>query len=276
MTFPFLTNTSCALAAGIYAIRGNDEMASKLTMAQYYFWTFYCGYLGTLLLFAGVRLMRLLDKHLLVQSELRVNIQKVKTGALKVRIIVVVGTSCMWIFAFLLGLYSACREAVMMNQATNMVVAAVWLFAGPIATFFVEIAVLINPEIAAQLGHLSFGSSSDSRMSHEQLGCNSRKLTSFELGLSSKVKSTQSNFIISKCQLDEDARFSFNIIKRPEDSKDVLLLDEKDSITTSNDSSKLTKVEQEQQKYNATIGRVRTPPPFRAAASSSTNSNTLF
>ncbi|GAN02661.1 hypothetical protein MAM1_0026d02106 [Mucor ambiguus] len=276
MTFPFLTNTSCALAAGIYAVRGNDEMASKLTMAQYYFWTFYCGYLGTLLLFAGVRLMRLLDKHLLVQSELRVNIQKVKTGALKVRIIVVVGTSCMWIFAFLLGLYSACREAVMMNQVTNMVVAAVWLFAGPIATFFVEIAVLINPEIAAQLGHLSFGSSSDSRMSHDQLGANSRKLTSFELGLSFKAKSTQGNFITSTTsQLDEDVRFSFNIIKKPEDSMDVLLLDEKDSIITSNESNKFTKVEQEQQKYNDTVGRVRTPPPFRTTTSSSSN-NSVF
>ncbi|KAL7318084.1 hypothetical protein PS15m_004353 [Mucor circinelloides] len=275
VTFPFLTNTSCALAAGIYAVRGNNEMASKLTMAQYYFWTFYCGYLGTLLLFAGVRLMRLLDKHLLVQSELRVNIQKVKTGALKVRIIVVVGTSCMWIFAFLLGLYSACREAVMTNQVTNMVVAAVWLFAGPIATFFVEIAVLINPEIAAQLGHLSFGSSSDSRMSHDQLGSNSRKLTSFELGLSPKAKSTQSNFITNTSQLDEDVRFSFNIIKRPEDSMDVLLLDEKESVSISNDSGKLTKVEQEQQKYNATIGRVRTPPPFRTNASSSENSSVL-
>jgi len=32
----------------------------------------------------------------------------------------------------------------MTNQVTNMVVAAVWLFAGPIATFFVEIAVLIK------------------------------------------------------------------------------------------------------------------------------------
>lgn len=56
---------------------------------------------------------------------------------------------------------------------------------------------------------------------------------------------------------------------------DVLLLDEKDSITTSNDSSKLTKVEQEQQKYNATIGRVRTPPPFRTTAGSSANSSVL-
>lgn len=134
---------------------------------------------------------------------------------------------------------------------------------------------LCSPEIAAQLGHLSFGSSSDSRMSHDQLGSNSRKLTSFKLGLSTKAKSTQSNFITSTLQLDEDVRFSFNIIKRPEDSMDVLLLDEKESVSISNDSGKLTKVEQEQQKYNATIGRVRTPPPFRTNASSSENSSVL-
>ena len=144
MTFPFFTNTACAVTAGIYAVRGNHSMASKLTMAQYYFWAFYAGYLGTLLLFAGVRLLRLLDKHLLTQSDFSANISKVKTGALKVKIIVLVGTSCLWIFAFLVALYSACRDAVMTNQGTNMVVAAIWLFAGPIATFFIEIAVLIK------------------------------------------------------------------------------------------------------------------------------------
>lgn len=117
-------------------------------------------------------------------------------------------------------------------------------------------------------------------MSQDQLGGNftnnSRKLTSFELGLLSRGKSTQSNFITSSSQLDDDIRFSFNIIKRPEDSMDVLLLDEKDSISISNNSSRFTKVEQEQQKYNATIGRVRTPPPpFRNNASSSANNGVL-
>lgn len=118
-------------------------------------------------------------------------------------------------------------------------------------------------------------------MSQDQLGGNftnnSRKLTSFELGLLSRGKSTQSNFITSSSQLDDDIRFSFNIIKRPENSMDVLLLDEKDSISISNNSSRFTKVEQEQQKYNATIGRVRTPPPppFRTNASSSANNGVL-
>lgn len=117
-------------------------------------------------------------------------------------------------------------------------------------------------------------------MSQDQLDGNftnnSRKLTSFELGISSRIKSTQSNLITSSSQLDDDIRFSFNIIKRPEDSLDVLLLDEKDSISISNSSSRLTKIEQEQQKYNATIVKVRSNPPiFHTNASNSANSSVI-
>jgi hypothetical protein len=144
ITLPFITNAACAVAAGVYAVNGNNELASKLTMVQYYLWAFYCGYLGMLLLFAGVRLIRLLEKHLVTQSDLRINVNKVKTGALKVRIIVVVGTSCMWSFAFLALIYGVCRDALISDQASNTVIAAVALLMGPIATFFVEIAVLIK------------------------------------------------------------------------------------------------------------------------------------
>lgn len=267
MTFPFMTNTACAVAAGIYAARGDNAMASKLTMAQYYFWGLYCGYLGSLLLFAGVRLIRLLDKHLLMQSDMRININKVKTGALKVKIIVLVGTSCLWIFAFLVILYTICRDAVMTNQGSNMVVAAVWLFAGPIATFFVEIAVLINPAIAAQLSNLSFGqSSSDSR---NDLNL-SKKQTSFELGFSKSKNSRASQFVTSTITspLDEDARFSFDEIKKPHESIDALVLHDGGNTTKN-----LTPVEEEQAAYNATINRVRTPPPFHPTNSTITTSS---
>lgn len=284
-----MTNTACAVAAGIYAARGDNAMASKLTMAQYYFWGLYCGYLGSLLLFAGVRLIRLLDKHLLMQSDMRININKVKTGALKVKIIVLVGTSCLWIFAFLVILYTICRDAVMTNQGSNMVVAAVWLFAGPIATFFVEIAVLIkyvyvtniletnnqlntyvhfySPAIAAQLSNLSFGqSSSDSR---NDLNL-SKKQTSFELGFSKSKNSRASQFVTSTITspLDEDARFSFDEIKKPHESIDALVLHDGGNTTKN-----LTPVEEEQAAYNATINRVRTPPPFHPTNSTITTSS---
>ncbi|CEP17689.1 hypothetical protein [Parasitella parasitica] len=265
IALPFITNLSCAIAAGIYAVHGDNDMASKLTKAQYGFWTFYCGFLGTLLLFAGIRLMRLLDKHLEVQSDI-VNIKKLRTGALKIKIIVVIGSSCMLMFALLIGLYCEYRATIMANIITNMLLAGFWLLAGPNVTFVVIAAVLMNPEFASQLGSLSFGSSSNSRISQERRNDNTAdhkdKMESFEMELSSKFKSNQNHFLKNSTQTEQDTRFSFSISKRPEDSMNNLLLAETDSNSISNDDDgcRLSRVEQEQQKYNATTGRVRTPP----------------
>ncbi|KAI8637565.1 hypothetical protein BD408DRAFT_436893 [Parasitella parasitica] len=247
-------------------------MALKLTKAQYIFWTFYCGYLGTLLLFAGIRLMRLLHKHLERQSDI-VNIKKLRTGALKIKIIVAVGSTCMWMFAVLIGLYCEYRATIIENLVINTLVEAIWLLAGPIVTFVVAAAILLNPEFASQLGSLSFGSSSDSRISQEQrnenTADNSGKLTSFEMSVSSRYKTNLKNCI----QSNEETRFSFSMTKRPEDSMNNLLLAEtesnRNSISNDDDCSRLSRVEQEQQKYNATTGRARTPPsPPRANATS--------
>jgi hypothetical protein len=141
---PFLTNISLPIVSGYHASIGNIEYANTITTAQYYIWMFYTLYLGSLLLAAGIKLLQLLDKHLLVQTDLRKNITKFKTGALKVKIIVLVGTSVLWIFAFLLAMYSICRTAILKTTGLNMVVLAIWEFAGVIATFFVEIAILIK------------------------------------------------------------------------------------------------------------------------------------
>lgn len=144
LILPPLTNTTSSILAGYYAGKNNIEMANKFTQMLYYCWTFYCLYLGTLLLFAGIRLLRLLNEHLLAQIDSRTNVQRFKIGALRVKIILVAGSSVLYIFAFLLVLYNICREAVITNLVSNMVVAAVWLFIGPIAVFFVEFAIIIK------------------------------------------------------------------------------------------------------------------------------------
>ncbi|KAI9478060.1 MAG: hypothetical protein EXX96DRAFT_504238 [Benjaminiella poitrasii] len=228
---PIITNTICSVAAGIYASRNNNKVASIMTITQYSFWTFYCVYLGTLLLFAGVRLIRLLDKHLLAQTPSTTNprtFNAVRTGALRIKIIVIVGTSCMWIFAFLVCIYSVCRDALLTNQISNMVVAAIWLFAGPIATFFVEIAILINPAIATQLSNLSFGSSSSSDQPTDYY---SKKLTSFEFG-TSLTKNVNNKLAITAEPYDaldlDEIRFSLNTIREPlHESIDALVRQEK-------------------------------------------------
>lgn len=79
-----------------------------------------------------------------MQSNLNIDTAKVRTGALKVKIIVLCGTSCMWLFALLLGLYAAYRAEIMEDVATNMLVAVLWLFSGPFACFFILIAIVLK------------------------------------------------------------------------------------------------------------------------------------
>lgn len=81
---PHITNNVCSIAAGVYAIRQDYLTAEGYTNALYWFWTFYTGCLGILILFAGLRLLRLLTRHLHERQQGQVCIRKVKLGTLKV------------------------------------------------------------------------------------------------------------------------------------------------------------------------------------------------
>lgn len=70
--------------AGVHAQRGDTGKAEVWTGAIYYLWLVYTFLLGSLILFAGIRLLKLLNNHLLMQTDLRVNIAKIRTGAVKV------------------------------------------------------------------------------------------------------------------------------------------------------------------------------------------------
>lgn len=141
---PFFTTTSCAVAAGYHASIGENEMAARLTRIQYYAWGFFCGSVALVLLFAGLRLMRILDRYITLQENLKVDTLKVRTGALKVKMIVVSGTLCMGTFALVLASYGALRSIIMKDTTFNIAVAIIWLFAGPLAAFFIIVAILIK------------------------------------------------------------------------------------------------------------------------------------
>ncbi|KAJ8655640.1 hypothetical protein O0I10_008729 [Lichtheimia ornata] len=152
ITMPFITNNICSIAAGIYAERGEDFIAGQFTHAQYYFWTIYCGSLGFMILFAGIKLLRLLGHHLRMQHDLRTNIAKIKTGSLKVKIIMLVGCVCLWVFALVLCLYGVLRDQIIRNTGYNLAISAVWTYDGVVATLLVEMALILNPRMTASLG----------------------------------------------------------------------------------------------------------------------------
>ncbi|KAG2218098.1 hypothetical protein INT45_000021 [Circinella minor] len=149
---PFITNNICSIAAGVYAQHGNDYLAGQFTHALYYLWTFWCGSLGFMVLIAGLRLLRLLNHHLRMQHDLRVNIAKIRTGTLKVKAIMLVGCVCLWVFAFILCMYGVFRDPITRNTGLNLAISAVWTYDGLAATLLVELALVLNPRMTASLG----------------------------------------------------------------------------------------------------------------------------
>lgn len=146
ITTPFISNNICSIAAGVFALRGNNELAAKFTSALYYLWTFYTGFLALLILYAGIRLLRLLSHHLLQRKDGRVDIAKIKLGALKVKIIILTGFGCLALFAVVLGLYGALRDPIQENTAYNLTIAILWTYDGVIATAFIEFSVILKYE----------------------------------------------------------------------------------------------------------------------------------
>ncbi|GAA5809178.1 hypothetical protein MFLAVUS_002583 [Mucor flavus] len=217
------------------------------TRIQYLAWGFYCGSISLLLLLAGLRLMHLLNKYILLQQDLRVDTTRVRTGALKVKMIVITGTLCMGTFALLLALYGGLRDWIMKSEAVNMTVAVLWLFVGPMAALIIIGAILMNPAIANQFTAISFGSAEES---------DSRKLTSLELGLSKGSKNSRAS------------QFLASAVTSPTDVEDKFFKEIKQSevesidVTVSENSRNSAKVEEERCTYNSTVGRARTPPPF--------------
>ncbi|KAG2235780.1 hypothetical protein INT48_001006 [Thamnidium elegans] len=244
---PFFTTTTCAVLAGIYATQGNIVMAGIFTRIQYLAWGFYCGSISLLLLLAGLRLMHLLNKYIDLQQDLRVDTAKVRTGALKVKMIVMTGSFCMGTFALLLALYGGLRDWIMKSEAVNMTVAVMWLFVGPMAALIIIGAILMNPKFANQFNSISFGSAEES---------DGKKLTSLELGISKDSKNSRaSQFLASAVSSPTDAQVKF--FKETEPPK-VESID----VAACENSRNSAKVEEERCTYNATVGRTRTPPPF--------------
>ncbi|KAF7727795.1 hypothetical protein EC973_007026 [Apophysomyces ossiformis] len=144
ITLPFISNNICSVLAGVYAKRGDNVRAEIYTSALYYLWTFYCVFLGSLIVYAGIRLVRLLKFHLGMQTDLRVNVAKIKTGVLKVKIVILVGTACVWIFAVILVIYAVMRDAIIENTVGSVILSVIWMYISALTTLVIEFAVILK------------------------------------------------------------------------------------------------------------------------------------
>ncbi|KAJ8661317.1 hypothetical protein O0I10_003067 [Lichtheimia ornata] len=248
---PHFTNNVCSIAAGVYANKQDYVMAEGFTNALYWFWTFYTGCLGILILFAGLRLLRLLTRHLHERQQGQVCIRKVKLGTLKVKIIIVAGSACLTGFAVIMILYAACRIPITKNTAENVAIACVWMFNGVAATAAIFLGIVLNPKLAtlaASFGSSSGGGTSANRSHHMSTSSGTNETTTATQS-ESKWQATQHTSMGSGwTAVDSKPKYSLGDIK-----------DMPEFITSGGETIR-SQIDEDQLNYNAMTSIARAPP----------------
>ncbi|KAI8062148.1 hypothetical protein BC940DRAFT_322327 [Gongronella butleri] len=162
MTIPFVLPTIFNVMSGVYATQGDTALAGFFTSVNYYIWMCFAIGLGLLVLFAGVRLITLLDDHMTSTTNHRVNIMKIKAGSAKVKLTVFFGCMTIWSLALIAGLYAAARYQITINYYYATIIAGVVNFIGPAATTTICAIILIDPSVVSAMGVWSFGTSDGS------------------------------------------------------------------------------------------------------------------
>ncbi|CAO3633889.1 unnamed protein product [Cunninghamella echinulata] len=158
ISLPIIVINIVSIVAGYYAQIGDVDNATKWTEAIYYSWGAFDFIIGSMILISGLRLLRLLKGHLLTQGNLRENIIKIKLGATKVKIIIVIGCACLWGYCVVITLYASSRYYIMLDTPYTIVITSITLFNGPLATCIIEFAIILNIKLLNGISNLSLGS----------------------------------------------------------------------------------------------------------------------
>ncbi|KAI9301609.1 hypothetical protein BJ944DRAFT_243118 [Cunninghamella echinulata] len=161
IAFPIITVNPISITAGYYAQIGDIDKAKKWTETIYYLLGSFDFILGSLILISGLRLIRLLKSHVLTQGNLRENIVKIKLGAAKVKIIILIGGLCLWGYCIVKMLYASTRYKIMLDTTYTMVISTIVLFNGPLASCVIEFAIILNVKLLNGFNNLSIGSMDD-------------------------------------------------------------------------------------------------------------------
>ncbi|OAD76358.1 hypothetical protein PHYBLDRAFT_180641 [Phycomyces blakesleeanus NRRL 1555(-)] len=116
---PFILNNICSLVAG--------------SLAK--------------ILFAGVRLVGILNRHIAKFQTSGPRFTTVKTGIFKIKSVMSILSICLMLFAIFLLLYGALRNSITVNPVGSVFLAVIWSYLAGISTLSLEISILFNPTI---------------------------------------------------------------------------------------------------------------------------------
>ncbi|KAG2213953.1 hypothetical protein INT47_001222 [Mucor saturninus] len=177
LILPFISNNICSIAAAIYAERGDLVKAKIFTDTLYFFWTFYCFILASWIVFAGLRLLKILRHHLDNQHDPEGStVHKIKNGLFKVKMIMSISVTSLLVFSFVKCIYGIFRVKLLLHSEFNLALACIWTFDGTLASMLVVVSLLITPKALSPLDSSSgeLESSSQSDFSRGRLSNNTK------------------------------------------------------------------------------------------------------
>ncbi|KAL0089571.1 hypothetical protein J3Q64DRAFT_1820073 [Phycomyces blakesleeanus] len=143
---PFILNNIFSITAGALAYN-NPHGAEIMTRLLYTVWFFHCIFLCTAVTFAGTRLTRILNEHLENFSSFGERYNAVKAGILKIHAVMILLALYMIFLAVAVVIYGFFRNAVILSLPATLIMASSWNFVSPIATFFIEVSMVIRPSM---------------------------------------------------------------------------------------------------------------------------------
>ncbi|KAG0171962.1 hypothetical protein DFQ30_011462 [Apophysomyces sp. BC1015] len=143
---PVIVNTVLCVLSG--ALAESDLLAAeRLIRYHYIMWFVHCVNVTSSVLLAGIRLVRLLNRHLEKCNASGPRYKSIKTGIFKINAVMAATCGCMMMYGIMAMVYSFLRFRIMTHTAGNITLGAIWNFLGPVTTLFVEVTIIINPKI---------------------------------------------------------------------------------------------------------------------------------
>lgn len=138
-----MINNVCSIISGAFAY-SNLYVSEVFARLLYGFWFLHDASLSGAVLFAGWRLVRILNSHLARFGKDGARYQAIKTGIFKIKMLVGVIIVCLMSFASFLLLYGILRDRIMTSTVGSVILAVIWTYLGPMTTVFVEAAIIIK------------------------------------------------------------------------------------------------------------------------------------
>ncbi|CAO3628206.1 unnamed protein product [Cunninghamella blakesleeana] len=143
---PLVLNNLFSILAGVFAVQNQQYLADLSTRLLYLMWVKHCTLLVISVVYAGARLIKIMNNYLSTMELGTEKYNKVKFTIFRIKITAVLIVICMLGFAILLFFYFLLRIKILTNTTGNIVLCTLWnLFADIIIVVF-NIILLFSPD----------------------------------------------------------------------------------------------------------------------------------